>query len=215
MRFYLHIATGNGHARDEEGRNFPDFAAARAEAVASAHEIMADALRSGQAIDPDWAIEVCDAAHNVLDVLPMQALAIGAGPPTRHRRLYGAVHHAYLLLAPDFTILEANPAYLRATLTDYGTINRRALFDVFPDNPGDPRANGVRNLTASLNTVLREKRPHFMATQRYDIRRRDGTWEERHWKPVNLPVLDDNGEIEFIVHNVADVTSDVRTRGRA
>ena len=58
----------------------------------------------------------------------------------------------------------------------------------------------------SLLTVLHNKKAHKMARQRYDIRRRDGAWEERYWQPVNFPVLDENGELVFIVHNVEDVT---------
>jgi hypothetical protein len=46
----------------------------------------------------------------------------------------------------------------------------------FPDNPGDRQATGVRNLAASLQSVLDTKLPNAMADQRYDIRRRDGTW---------------------------------------
>ena len=33
------------------------------------------------------------------------------------------------------------------------------LFSAFPDNPGDPAADGVRNLHASLQRVLAHRRP--------------------------------------------------------
>jgi len=85
-------------------------------------------------------------------------------------------------------------------------ISRRDISKVFPDNPSDPEARGVRNLLASLRSVLKTKKPSFMAPQRYDIRRHDGSWEERYWKAVNLPVLDDNGGVEFIIHHLEDVT---------
>jgi hypothetical protein len=61
-------------------------------------------------------------------------------------------------------------------------------------------------VSASLESVLKQKARHVMPVQRYDIRRPDGQWEERHWKPTNTPVLDDNGEIAFIVHHAEDVT---------
>ena len=102
--------------------------------------------------------------------------------------------------------MDANAPYLRATLTDLDPILRREVFDAFPDNPGDPTASGVKNLSGSLQSVLATSIPHQMARQRYDIRTRNGLWRRRVWKPINVPVLDDNGEIEAIVHHVEDVT---------
>jgi hypothetical protein len=28
----------------------------------------------------------------------------------------------------------------------------------------------------------------------------------RYWKPTNIPILDHNGEVEFILHHAEDVT---------
>src|SRR4051812_9824189 len=94
----------------------------------------------------------------------------GPGEPD-FRELFESVPGLYLVLAPDsrFTIVGASDAYLRATLTSRETVIGRALFDVFPDNPDDPAANGVRNLRASLERVLRRHIPDTMAIQKYDI----------------------------------------------
>ena len=118
---------------------------------------------------------------------------------------------AYLLLATDaprFTIVAANDARLRATLTRREDVIGRPLFEVFPDNPADPAATGVRNLRASLYEVLRTGKPHHMALQKYDIRRPDGTFEERYWDPLNSPVFDGD-DLIYIIHRVEDVTQDV------
>lgn len=45
------------------------------------------------------------------------------------------------------------------------------MFEVFPDNPDDLNANGVRNLHSSLQRVLATKKSDAMAVQKYDIRR--------------------------------------------
>ncbi|HET7818306.1 MAG TPA: PAS domain S-box protein, partial [Bacteroidia bacterium] len=82
----------------------------------------------------------------------------------------------------------------------------KGLFEVFPDNPDDKSADGVLNLRASLNYVLKNKAAHAMAAQKYDIRRPDETFEERYWSPVNKPVLDKNNEVLYIIHNVTDIT---------
>jgi hypothetical protein len=31
-------------------------------------------------------------------------------------------------------------------------------------------------------------------------------FQERHWSPINSPILDHNGEVKLIVHHVSDVT---------
>ncbi len=46
--------------------------------------------------------------------------------------------------------------------------------------------------------------------KKYDIRKPDGTFEERYWSPVNSPILDDNGEFLYYLHRVEDVTEVVR-----
>jgi PAS domain-containing protein len=121
-------------------------------------------------------------------------------------QLFRSLPHGYLIVNRDFTIVDVNTAYALLTLTDPEIIIGRGIFDVFPDNPGDPAANGVRNLSASLHKVLAQKENDRMLWQRYDIRDRGGSFIERHWDPINCPILDDNGEVEFIVHHVSDVT---------
>jgi PAS domain S-box-containing protein len=97
-------------------------------------------------------------------------------------------------------------------MTNRDDIISKNLFTVFPDNPSDQNADGVHNLRASLNSVLRNKTAHTMAVQKYDIRRPDGTFEERFWSPLNKPMLDSNNEVVYIIHRVEDVTDFVRLR---
>ena len=101
---------------------------------------------------------------------------------------------------------------MHATLTDGHEIAGRHLFEVFPDNPDDPGATGVSNLRASLDRVLRLRRPDAMAVQKYDVRRPDGGFEEKHWSPLNTPVLNQAGEVEWILYRVEDVTELVRLK---
>src|SRR5918999_4782517 len=114
----------------------------------------------------------------------------------------------YLLLSPDFIILGANQCYLNATMTRREDIVGRGLFEIFPDNPEDPQADGVRKLRASLERVLAGKQPDRMPVQKYDIRRPEsegGGFEERYWSPVNSPVLGPDEQIAYIIHRVEDV----------
>jgi PAS domain S-box-containing protein len=63
----------------------------------------------------------------------------------------------YLVLDTSFNILDASTAYLKATMVKRDNIIGRGIFDVFPDNPLDPQATGVRNLLTSLKRVLKNK----------------------------------------------------------
>ena len=133
------------------------------------------------------------------------------------RALFDALPGLYLVLLPDdpvFTIVIANQAYAKATLVDPDRIAGRPLFEVFPDNPDDPNASGVENLSASLRQVIATKAAHTMPAQKYDIRRPEslgGGFEERYWSPVNTPIVE-GGKVRFIIHRVEDVTELLRLK---
>jgi PAS domain S-box-containing protein/putative nucleotidyltransferase with HDIG domain len=127
-----------------------------------------------------------------------------------YKSLFRSAPGLYLILTPKLQIVEASAGYLQATMTRLENVLGRELFDVFPDNPNDPGATGETNLRTSLERVLQFRLPDAMPIQKYDIRRPDGTFEERHWSPLNVPVLDDNGEVKWIIHRVEDVTEFAR-----
>ena len=128
------------------------------------------------------------------------------------RLLFDSALSPLLVLTPDFTIVEVNRAYLAATRTERAIVGQR-IFDVFPDNPDDPSADGVANLRRSLESVVATGRTDTMALQRYDIPGGEaGTFAERYWSPVNTPVLDAGGRVTHIIHRVEDVTDFVHLR---
>jgi signal transduction histidine kinase/DNA-binding response OmpR family regulator len=133
---------------------------------------------------------------------------------TDHYRLvFEASPTPYLVLTPDFEIVAVSDSYLRATMTRRDDVIGCGLFEVFPDNPNDPAATGEQNLRSSLNRVLSTRQPHQMAVQKYDVRKpaeEGGAFEERHWSPLNVPVLDSQGELVYIIHRVEDVTNLVK-----
>ncbi len=126
------------------------------------------------------------------------------------KTLFECAPGLYLILYPDLTISAVSDEYLKATIKQRNDILGRGLFEVFPDNPDNPAADGVSNLRASLNFVLANKTPHTMADQRYDVVRPDGSFEERVWHPLNKPILDARGEVVYIIHSVEDITVRLR-----
>jgi signal transduction histidine kinase/CheY-like chemotaxis protein len=131
------------------------------------------------------------------------------------RALFESAPGLYLVLTPGFNVVAVSDAYLKATMTKRESVLGRGVFEIFPDNPDDPHADGVQNLCASLNRVLQDRTPNHMTVQKYDIRRPDsegGGFEERYWSPVNSPVLGSNGELAYIIHCVEDVTEFMRLK---
>lgn len=126
--------------------------------------------------------------------------------------LFEATPNPYLLLAPDsptYTIVGVNDAYLRATMTERQAIMGRSIFDVFPDDPGAPDAFSVRDLRASFDRAIQSGQPDRLAVHQHNIRRPDGAFEERYWRPLQVPVLGPGGEIVSLIHYAEDVTRGV------
>jgi len=131
------------------------------------------------------------------------------------RLLFESAPGLYLVLTSDLQIVAVSDTYLRATMTRREDILHRNIFAVFPDNPDDPAATGVRNLRDSLERVVKSGQADTMAVQRYDIRRPDSegeAFEERFWSPVNCPVHGPGGGVAYIIHRVEDVTDFVRLK---
>ncbi|HTB07099.1 MAG TPA: PAS domain S-box protein [Bacteroidia bacterium] len=133
--------------------------------------------------------------------------------------LFESVPDLYLILLPDknFTITAVSDVYAATTLTKRDEIVGKGLFEVFPDNPNDLDADGVSNLRASLNRVIKLKKADAMAPQKYDIRKPEsegGGWEARYWDPLNSPLLDKNGNVKYIIHRVKDITEMIRLAER-
>ncbi|MFI8287565.1 PP2C family protein-serine/threonine phosphatase [Streptomyces sp. NPDC085614] len=119
------------------------------------------------------------------------------------------------LLTPGLRYADANEDFQRLSGRTRDQLVGRHLFDVFPDNPNDPAATGVRNLEASLKRVLETGERDSMALQRYDVESLDrpGEWEERYWSPVNAPILGPDGHVALLVHRVEEVTALIKARG--
>jgi hypothetical protein len=68
-RFYFHIKHGPDLIRDEEGVDLESTALARAQALMSARELLADAIRAGRELGAD-AFVIADQEGNQLTFVP-------------------------------------------------------------------------------------------------------------------------------------------------
>lgn len=103
-------------------------------------------------------------------------------------QLFKAAPTLFIVVTPDaWRIVAPNDARLEITGTTLDEQIGRPLFEIFPDDPDDPAADGVRNLDASLRRVIETRATDVMAVQRYAVRDADGRFVERWWSPVNSP----------------------------
>ncbi|PPK92665.1 PAS domain-containing protein [Kineococcus xinjiangensis] len=120
-----------------------------------------------------------------------------------------------LILDRDAVIVAVNSAALRAVARTRSDLIGRSIFDTFPDNPEDPDALGSTNFKASLDRVLQTARPDTMALQKYDVPAPGGGFLRRWWSPVNIPLLDESGQVRWMLHRSEEVTSYVDERLQA
>ena len=109
--------------------------------------------------------------------------------------------------APKFTVVTANIAYLQTTNTTLEDVIGIGLLDAFPANP-DTNENSVDLLRASLTQAFLTKQKTELGARRYDIPiRGTNRWMERYWTSTNSPIVNENGEVECLVHITQDVTT--------
>ncbi len=132
-------------------------------------------------------------------------------------RLFDALAGHNLLLEanpPHFTILAATPQRLQDVGMSKEAVLGKALFEAHPGNSNDPTDNGVSNLRASLDHVLRYKEIHELPIQRYDLPNEEGGFSEKYWRASNRPVLNEAGEVAYIIHSAEDITQQIKSAQR-
>ena len=110
--------------------------------------------------------------------------------------------------APFYTILDANAAYCSSTNTARKELIGQSVFGAFPANPTDEVSKNIERTIFSFEQAIRTKSTHTMFNYRYDIPIRGSQqFEERYWTTSNTPVLDDRGEVCYLIHSPSNVTA--------
>lgn len=128
---------------------------------------------------------------------------------SNYQKAFEASDRLYMLIdpRPGLRIVDITDAYASATLVDRGATAGRALFEIFPDNPDDPTANGVSALHSSLKRTWETARTDVMPIQRYDVRDQDGEFVVKYWRPSNTPIFNADGRLIHILHEAEDITA--------
>ncbi|WP_105975510.1 PP2C family protein-serine/threonine phosphatase [Streptomyces geranii] len=136
-------------------------------------------------------------------------------PQIDYAAVFRALPGMVALLTPELVYADANDDFVRLSGRTREQLVGRYIFDVFPENPNDPAAAGMRETEASMLRTVATGERDTMALLRYDIEdpTRPGRWREHYWSPVNAPVLGLDGKVELIAHRVEEVTELIRAFG--
>ncbi len=109
-------------------------------------------------------------------------------------------------------MLFANRRYQQATNVPLDMVGR-PIFEIFSDSSTEHEIGTVK---ASLQQVLSTREPHQKDRLRYDLPASDSnrTSAVRYWQGYNIPVLDEGGQIQYIIQRVRDVTEAVANEAR-
>ena len=123
------------------------------------------------------------------------------------KALFEEAHGSILVLNPSFTILAISDAYVEATYTKREDLVGKYFFDVFQDTKN---TTAVAETKASLEYVLKNKKPHLMPMLRMEIKNLAGVVEEKYWNPINKPILTKDNKVQYIIHIVKELTEFVK-----
>ena len=134
-----------------------------------------------------------------------------------YEAVFQALPGMVALLTPELVYADANEDFQRLSGRTREQLVGQYIFDVFPENPNDPAAAGMRDVQASMLRVVASGERDAMALQRYDVEDPlcPGHWEERYWSPINAPVRGPDGKVRFVLHRVEEVTELIHLRGGA
>ncbi|MGO4222030.1 ATP-binding protein [Lysobacter sp. TAF61] len=124
-------------------------------------------------------------------------------------RVFESLQGGSVLLraVPGFPVV-AMTRQMRSTSVDPGNTLGRPYFELFPDSPQAPGC--VASLTASFERVIRTRSTDHHA-QRFDVLDPStGNVVERYRSAVNSPILNDAGDVEYILHQAEDAATERR-----
>lgn len=124
--------------------------------------------------------------------------------------LFEAAPGKFLVLTPDtYEIVAISDQYLQATMRKRSQIAGKSLFEIFPDDPDDPSADGVKVITAALERLKETGLPEMLPLVRYAVERpadEGGGYVDRWWMTLFTPVKSRDGSVSYIICRSEDVT---------
>lgn len=128
--------------------------------------------------------------------------------------IFDASPNCYLVLNPDLTVAYINAAHLASVGRRAEEVVGRPLFDAFPVDADDEDAVQLKR---SLERTRETQRASDIAVLRYPVPPPGGPdgAGERYWSVTHTPIVDDDGQLRFILQHAQDVTMFGKAQQRA
>ncbi|RDV13629.1 PAS domain S-box protein [Pontibacter diazotrophicus] len=124
-----------------------------------------------------------------------------------YTKLFRHIPEAMVVLSPEYKILDATDAYLKITRRSASQIiGKHFLLEAFPNKELSYEENPVR---ASLDKALQSKKVDYLEVIRYDLPKPEaegGEYDVRFWEASHTPVLDEEGNVAYLIQHTSDVT---------
>jgi PAS domain S-box-containing protein len=111
--------------------------------------------------------------------------------------------------SPTFTVLAASDRYLSLTHKQREEVLGNGLFETYPGAHSDP--NEKDSVFSSFVRVINTKEQDELPVFKYEISIANSDRKETHyWTNVNEPILDEEGQVAYIINTTTNITESIR-----
>lgn len=131
-----------------------------------------------------------------------------APPEIDYRAIFRAGATPHAVVTPQLLIADANDAYLAMAGLSREEVVGAELSQSLRADPGDEvGTDEAAKLLASLSQTLRSGKPDVIHVERYPLFDTGSVSSQvRYFAAINIPVLDEDGKVAWILHRVEQVT---------
>lgn len=136
-----------------------------------------------------------------------------AALPVDYQHVFHSLPENFLLIGPDAdaTILDNTDSHVAVSLKSREEAVGKPFFEAYPAAD----ASSAAVIRESHEHVRRHLQPHTMPLIRYDLAGASGQLEEFYWQATHLPILDAQGQLQYILQRTQNVTEQLRVAREA
>ncbi len=114
---------------------------------------------------------------------------------------------------PHFTIVAVSDSYLKITSSSREDILGKGFFEAFPDDEKFDESTNARNV---FTRVVNNGQSIEIPTYRFDVYDETKKRSEiKYWSCCNIPILDADNKVAYILNTVIDITEEVKAKEAA
>ena len=128
--------------------------------------------------------------------------------PVDYQHVFHSLPENFLLIGsdPDATILDNTDSHVAVSLKSRAEAVGKPFFEAYPATD----AHGAEVIRESHEHVRRYLEAHTMPLIRYYLAGPDGQLEEFYWQATHYPILDAQGQLQYILQRTQNVTEQLR-----